>query len=44
MTLIPCPKCKGDGYVTDPHFRFSDDSMVECDQCDASGFIEKMPF
>lgn len=44
MTLITCPTCKGIGFVEDKEALFDDpeDRMVECKNCGASGYVEKL--
>jgi DnaJ-class molecular chaperone len=44
MDFITCDKCHGEGYVKDPDILADAEDTVECEQCGASGLIEKMPF
>jgi excinuclease UvrABC ATPase subunit len=44
MILKPCEKCKGEGYIKDPDILADEDGTIECPDCEASGYVEKMPF
>lgn len=43
--IIVCPKCKGEGYVTETsfegHSRGYDNHRIRCDECWTSGLVRR---
>jgi DnaJ-class molecular chaperone len=35
-TMVPCPKCKGNGYV-----RAEKSVFIDCDECDSQGEVPR---
>lgn len=44
MKLTKCETCLGKGYVKDTDVFAEEEDVVECKECEASGYVELMPF